>query len=279
MKSPVITVAALLSAVLSCGRVLSAEDANRHGVCVPGKDAGRGRLCLTFDDRNWQRWVAAMPIFEKYGARASFFPNGQLDKDALSALKRLHDAGHTVGPHTLNHRNAPETIAKIGFDAYWLEEVAPQLSAFASVGIFPKSMAYPNNRHDVASDAGFIKRGIKRLRTGVKGARPYDPKGLQRDRIVPFEKLEAMYLSEEAVLTCAVMPGVGIGQAYNTDIDDLCKGLRRAASRNETVVFFSHDIAENPNMISMRTDWLEKILATASREGMAIVGLDDLPAK
>ena len=238
---------------------------------------GRGTLCLTFDDRSFANWVAAMPIFAKYGARASFFPNGTLDAVALAALKRLYDAGHTVGPHTLHHLNAPDVIAKEGFESYWEKEIAPQMAAFATVGIRPRAMAYPNNRRSDGSDAGFVSRGIVRLRAGVPGARPYDPKGLKRVSAVPFPKLDAMYMSKENVRTNALMRAVGIGSAYKTDIDDLCAGLRRAARRCETVVFFSHDISENPNVISMRTQWLEKILATADEEGMSVVGFDDLP--
>lgn len=238
---------------------------------------GRGTLCLTFDDRNWPRWVAAMPLFAKHGARASFFPNGRFDAKALSALKLLYDAGHTVGPHTVGHRNAPAYVADSGFDEYWKKEVEPQMTDFASVGIRPRAMAYPNNRRCAASDAGFTARGIVRLRAGVPGSRPYDPKGLKRASLVPFPALDAMYLTAEHVRTNAVMPGVGIGAAYNTDIDDLCAGLRRAAARNETVVFFSHDIAPAPDAIGMRTEWLERILETAVREKMSISGFDDLP--
>lgn len=238
---------------------------------------GRGRLCLTFDDRNWPRWVAAMPIFAKYGARASFFPDGRLNAEALAAVKLLYDAGHTVGPHTVKHRNAPAYVAEHGFDEYWKKEVQPQMADFASAGIRPRSMAYPNNRHSAETDAGFVARGIERLRAGVPGSRPYDPKGLKRETLVPFPELDAMYLTEEYVRTNAVMPGVGIGSAYNTDIDDFCAGLRRAAARNETVVVFSHDIAPEANAISMKTGWLKRILETASREKMTISGFDDLP--
>jgi peptidoglycan/xylan/chitin deacetylase (PgdA/CDA1 family) len=237
---------------------------------------GRGTLCLTFDDRSFDNWLAAIPLFREYGARASFFANGKLDGRALDALKRLYDAGHTVGPHTMHHLNAPDVVKRDGFDAYWEKEIAPQMEAFASVGIVPRAMAYPNNRRDDASDAGFVKRGIVRLRAGVRGARPYDPRGLKKTKIVPFPKLDAMYFDREYVRTNALMSAVGIGSAYRTDIDDLCAGLRRAAARGETVVFFSHDIAENPNVISMRIDWLKKILSTARAEGMDILGFDDL---
>lgn len=245
---------------------------------APEPKGARGRLCLTFDDRNWDRWVAAMPVFAKYGARASFFPHGYLDANALAALKKLHDAGHTVGPHSMRHLKAPDAAARLGFDGYWKEEIAPQMAAFRSVGIVPRAMAYPNNSRSDFTDREFVARGFARLRGGVAGARPYDPKGLKRASLVPLAKLDAMYYSEEAVKTNALMCAVGIGTAYGTDLDDIFAGLRRAAARNETVVFYSHDIGEKPSAISMSVEWLEKILEAASREGMAIVGLDDLPS-
>lgn len=237
----------------------------------------RGRLCLTFDDCHWNGWVAVMPIFEKYNAKASFFPHSALSAGALKCMKKLSDAGHTVGPHTVHHRKATDYVKQKGFDAFWNDEVAPQMKAYASVGIVPKAMAYPNNASNPEIDAQLVKRGIKRLRGGLPKARPHDPKGLKRDTLVPFEKLEAMYMSEEAVATNHLMRGVGIGTFYNTDINDLVKGIRRAASNNETMVLYSHDIQKKPSGIGMKTEWLETILKTAREEGMAIVGFNDLP--
>ena len=33
-----------------------------------------GILCLTFDDSHWENWEKALPVFEKHGAKATFFP-------------------------------------------------------------------------------------------------------------------------------------------------------------------------------------------------------------
>lgn len=237
----------------------------------------RGRLCLTFDDCHWNGWVAAMPIFEKYNAKASFFPHSALSAGALKCMKKLHDAGHTVGPHTVHHRMATDYVKKNGFEAFWNDEVAPQMKAYASVGIVPEALAFPNNASNPEINAQLVSRGIKRLRGGLPKARPHDPKGLKRSGLVPFEKLDAMYMSEAAVATNHLMRGVGIGTYYNTDIDDLVKGIRRAAANNETMVLYSHDISKKPSGIGMKTEWLEAILKAASEEGMAIVGFDDLP--
>lgn len=238
---------------------------------------GRGILCLTFDDPNWPRWVAAMPIFAKYEARASFFPNGRLGKGALNALKKLYDAGHSVGTHSVTHCRTPALVKKIGFEAFWKKEIEPQMNDLASAGIRTCSTAYPNSLRNRETDEGFIKHGITRLRAGVPGSRPHDPKGLKRAQLVPFAQLDKMYIQRKDIGKTAVMGGVGIGTFYNTDIEDLCAGIRRAAERDELMILYSHDIAKNPSGISMKTEWLERILATAAEEGMSICGMDDLP--
>ena len=47
-------------------------------VCFAGP-RGRGLLLLRFDDRNFDGWEKALPLFEKTGAHATFFINGAID--------------------------------------------------------------------------------------------------------------------------------------------------------------------------------------------------------
>ena len=237
---------------------------------------GHGTLCLTFDDRNWTRWEAALPLFAKYGAHASFFPNGPLDDAALASLKRLADAGHTVGPHTLGHADAPQFFAKHGAEKYWEKQLKPQMDAFAKVGIHPKAMAYPNNRRTDETDAFLVGKGFRHLRAGYPGVRPYDPKHEKKAALKPLAKIDEIFTPADKIASTAWMRGVGIGESYNTDIEDVLAALDRAADRNEMIVFFSHNIAPNAKSISMKTGWLERILAHAHSRGMRIVGFDEL---
>ena len=68
--------------------------------CLPS-DERKGVLVLSFDDRNFNDWVKAMPLFEKYGAHATFFVCGPIDGEAVRVMKRLSEAGHSVGLHGL----------------------------------------------------------------------------------------------------------------------------------------------------------------------------------
>ena len=69
-----------------------------------------------------------------------------------------------------------------------------------------------------------------------------------------------------------------VGEAYHTDLDEICACVRRAAERREVLSLTSHDIAPDAKHIHMKSEWLEKILATASECGLAVIGFDELPA-
>ena len=66
------------------------------------------------------------------------------------------------------------------------------------------------------------------------------------------------------------------GEAYHTDIEDILKCIRRAAARKEAFVLTSHGISPGAKGISMKTEWLERILATAKECGVAALGFDEL---
>ena len=243
-------------------------------VGLNGTEGGRGVLLLTFDDPNYDRWVEAMPLFAKYGAHATFFPCKALDDHALGQLAKLKAAGHTVGVHTEHHRDAPPAFRKIGGDLYVKSEVQPQIDAYAKIGHRPLSMAYPNNARTEETDAAISERaGIRRFRAGhvVK----HDPQ-----HIYPKPDLvntDEVFLPASELPRCRVLKGIGIGESYRTDIDEILACLRRAAARDEALVTYSHDIRPDAKTINMKTEWLERILATAHELGMRIIGFDEIP--
>ncbi len=229
-----------------------------------------GVLLLTFDDPHATSWANAIPLFAKYNAHASFFPNGELDAAALQSLAQLKTAGHTVGIHTLHHRDAKN----IDGATYLKEEVQPQLDAYAQINHTVRAMAYPNNIHTPEMDAFLLAHtAIRHFRAGhvVK----YDPQAkYEKPDLVATDEV---FFPVENLPRRRVLQGIGIGEAYRTDIKEILACIRRAAKRNEVLVTFSHNIAPNAPSIHMKTEWLEKILATAHEEGLQILGFDDLP--
>ena len=95
-------------AVMLSGAVFAAATDPLAG--EPEGERGKGAIVLSFDDRNLADWEKAIPLFDKYGAHATFFCTGKIEGDAARVLKKLRDHGHSIGLHGLNHLNANEAF-------------------------------------------------------------------------------------------------------------------------------------------------------------------------
>lgn len=213
-----------------------------------------GVLCLTFDDSRFTDWEAALPIFERHGAHATFFAYHAIDGKAVAALRRLSEAGHSIGLHGLKHQMAADTVAKLGEDGYIADEIEPQLSAARAAGLPVRSFAYPMSQHTPQTDA-LLLRHFDRLRGGG-------------DFAGPFPVAEAA--------TRRYLPGLGIGPRYKRGGAEIAAMLPEAAASNAVIVLYSHGICETAEGVSMSRDDLETILSAAESLGMAILGFDEL---
>ena len=257
-------IAFLLVFINSCKTMHEEKNMSATVKFYPGK---RGVLCLTFDDRNFQYWVDALPLFRKYGAKASFFIKGEIDEEALKVIAALKADGHTVGLHTIHHADAPEYMEKNGAQAYLDNEVLPQYNACKAAGYEVKSFAYPNNRRNEETDRALSKY-FTHFRAGL---------GVKRPEGVALQDFEPVYKPVADLPGRTVMGGAGIGSFYSTVLEDNLSVLRIASEKDQVVVFFSHDISATPSRIGTSYEILEAMLKKASELGIAIVGLDDLP--
>ena len=243
---------------------------------------GNGVLLLTFDDPNYDRWVRYIPLFEKYGAHVSFFPYGHLEGEALEKMALLRKAGHTVGTHTLEHVNLPDYLKSHGEEEFWDKQIEPHLRSYAKAGIRVMSFAYPNGRRTKETDEMLLRHGIRRIRgcgDGVHRVTFYDADGSRADEWKPIADNDYAFNPIEGLADTKVLFGATVGEAYHTDIDDLCAAIRRAARENKVLQLTSHDIAPDAKHINMKAEWLERILATAREEGVRMLGYDELPLK
>ena len=231
--------------------------------------SAKGVLLLTFDDADYKGWLEHLPLFAQYDAHATFFPYGPLGTNELAKLKAIAAAGHTVGIHTVNHRDADKAFAEEGAMTFWRQEIAPQLNAARATGLDIRFLAYPNNRHTPETDA-YLGGRFMRFRAGVKGMSGYHTNGTS------IVALDRAFFPVADLPKHRVIGGTGIGSYYSTDIDDICLGIRRAAAHDEVLAFFSHDISDRPKRVGMRTEWLERILATAKDCGIAVKGFGEL---
>ena len=243
--------------------------------CLP-PDEIKCALLLSFDDRNFADWLNAMPLFEKYGAHATFFVSGAIDGEAVRVMKRLSEAGHSVGLHGLKHSNADAEIAAKGAECYYKEEIEPQRESCRVAYIPVKSFGYPNSRRTDETDALFRQWGFARLRGGLKGVAPYDPKGEKQEGLKPVHTVDRAFIPASELTRCFRIDTVVAGEAYHTDIEDILKCVRRCAERNEAFVLTSHGIHPDAKNIHMKTEWLERILSAAKECGVPCLGFDEL---
>jgi hypothetical protein len=91
-------------------------------------------ILLAFDDDYRQAWEEHFDMFDKYGARVTYFVQGELSDFCFRALNR----GHDVGYHTIHHLNLP----KISEEEFY-RETTSDVGSFRQAGVPLRSFAYP----------------------------------------------------------------------------------------------------------------------------------------
>ena len=230
--------------------------------------AQNGVLALTFDDSRYADWLDTREIFRQHKAHATFFYSGNLTPDHLRSMKLLQAEGHSIGLHTLHHKDCTFT-EKADLELYCKEEILPHLEILQQEGISVQNFAYPNNRHTAESDE-FLSRYFRHGRACVT-PRPEPSKGYW---IADFPQC---FFSYEEVKNSWALSGPGIGDFYATTHENLSAALERAARENKLILFFSHGIHEDAPAIHMKTQTLLFCLEKASALGIKIAGMDELP--
>ena len=107
-------------------------------------------LSFTFDDAYYSQIDSGVPLFDKYGIKATFYVSVWRLAQRQEAWKKAISRGHEIGNHTYNHPcsgnydfisgNALEdyTIPRIEFELYAANEYIKEM-----LGIYPVSFAYP----------------------------------------------------------------------------------------------------------------------------------------
>ena len=241
---------------------LKAKSWPRHGI-----------LSLSFDDTSFDQWEAALPLFAAYDARTTFFVNGT---NRIDFMRKALDAGHEIGLHGFRHMDASPTVEERGEDWFWSADIAPQLDALTAAGIPVRSYAYPNCCRTARTDEMFFSRGFARVRgrdSAVPNPNPYDPQGARLDQWRPVAETDWLFLPAADFLKARVVPNVIMGEAYHTDIEDILRAIKRAGERGEALFVVSHGIAPDAKDISMKTEWLERILSSADDSGVLVRGI------
>ena len=111
----------------------------------------------------------------------------------------------------------------------------------------------------------------------MKGATPYDPDGKKQAERKSLVTNDAVFFPAADLKKRFRIDSILVGEAYHTDIEEICACIRRAAERKEVLSISSHGISPNAKGINMKTQWLEKILSVAKESGILVIGFDELP--
>ena len=233
-------------------------DRVRLGEYVPR--ATNGILCLTFDGRGaLEGWVRALPIFEKYGAHATFFIDGHFDEVTVRLAKELEKHGHTVGLHGLNHKSALRFLESGGTaEAYIREEILPQIAEAKASGFDLRYWAYPENHRTEEVDARIPYWYFRRNRSS----------GSLDQATISVHSLSDRGSWARTLFSAALCPA--------TDYEAVRARIRRIAERNEFLSTFSHAVSVQPDGISCDVNELERILELSQNSGVRILGLSEL---
>jgi peptidoglycan/xylan/chitin deacetylase (PgdA/CDA1 family) len=93
-----------------------------------------GGILLSMDDNYEDAWEGSFDLFDRYGARLTFFVLGDVSPFCRKALER----GHDIGYHSVHHLN----LLKVSREAFF-EETLEGAEGFKKEGIPLAAFAYP----------------------------------------------------------------------------------------------------------------------------------------
>jgi len=176
-----------LAIIVSCFLLLAGREAGQYR--APGQASrqpdrfawphgARAAVSLTFDDARPSQIDVGLPIFEKYGVRATFYVSPENIAQRLNGWKTALAAGHEIGNHTLTH---PCTGNYPAFRERALEDMTLGLMAreidgasdaiFRLLGVRPRTFAYPCGQTYVGrgrKTASFVPLVAERFLAGRK---------------------------------------------------------------------------------------------------------------
>ncbi len=121
----------------------------------------RMALSLTFDDGRESQWRHAIPLLDRHGIHATFYPLPKAVREHLEPWRAAVAAGHEIGNHSVTHPcsgnfrfsrgNALEEMSLDQVEQRELLEANRQLAEL--LGVQPRTFAYPCGQTTVGRGA------------------------------------------------------------------------------------------------------------------------------
>lgn len=190
-------------------------------------------MVLSFDDRNFDDWLAALPLFDRYGVKVTFFISGVIDARALEVSRQLVARGHAIGSHSVHHLKALDYIREHSMEEYVRNEIQPQLDAWRAAGIPVTSFAFPSSSSDAATERALLAT-FRHLRIGGLMA-PGDLLSNRDPFFVPIAQVAAKHSLNSK--------GIDYAPAREDRTFEQIEGaFTRAATRGEILTLYAHGI-------------------------------------
>jgi peptidoglycan/xylan/chitin deacetylase (PgdA/CDA1 family) len=208
---------------------------------------------FSFDDFPLSAWEVGGPILERFGAKATYYAAGDfcarrvegIDYYDEQTLRDIDAAGHEIGCHSFSHEPGPLVGSELLADDLDLNAIFLNEALGRDAG--PFSFAYPygqlcSRTKKLMGDRYPSSRGIH---PGVNGEH------------TDLAQLKAIALERRSWRASTVE-----------------RWIATAKAQKAWLVFFSHDVSEDPTPYGCTPAMLEHAL-TAAREA----GFDVLPVK
>jgi len=232
--------------LLAGSRELAAQDAKDRFSWPEGK---RVAVSLSFDDARPSQIDVGLPLFDKYGVKATFYVNPRSIEKRLDGWKKAAASGHEIGNHTSSH---PCTVnypfsSKNALEGYTARRMEAELDGASAdiqrlLGIKPATFAYPCGQkfigrgEDVESYVPLVARRFLAGR-GYRDEGANDPAacdlaqvmGMESDALT-FDQMKSLVDTAAAEAGWLVFAGHEIGQPgrQTTQAADLERFLRYA---------------------------------------------------
>lgn len=113
-------------------------------------------ISLQYDGTWIDSWMASREYLQRYNARVTIFVTRYhgLSAETHANLRVLHDDGHDLEAHAVNHLRGPVIVEENGLDWYLEHEVQPSIDILRADGYEVVSYAYPfGDRTDEIDEA------------------------------------------------------------------------------------------------------------------------------
>lgn len=237
------------------------ENKERPPINAPG-------IVLTFDDTgNLESWAKRIPLFKKYGAKATFVLHqpDKITERQKQLMKDLAEIGCEMGCHGFRHRRGNEWVEQKGLQAYLDEEIVPAVQTLEKLGYPQHSFAYPESRRTAETDEA-LKKYFRHIRTG--GGVCDHPIDKNNNIFIPITKVCDQFLIYGARFDKTTPAGVH---------QFVVPGLKRIKEKGEIVLLYGHGIVPTgAKTYETNEDGLEELFKQVNELGLKFYTMDEL---